>query len=121
MNAKTSNNNKHLSDILEIIDISYQTLENNEIMIEREIFLSSNKYDKVKQQIPNLKKSFSSSFLTSLQKNADHKQKWPLLNLIRQILKKYNYTMSPIRKSNGYSQEGKKLFKRFFIIKKLKV
>ena len=113
--------NKHVIIILETIDISYQTLENNEIMIEREIFLSKNKYDKVKEQIPHLKKVFSSSFLTALQKNADNKQKWPLLNLIRQILKKCNYTMYPIRKSNGYSQEGKKLFKRFFIIKKLKV
>ncbi len=115
------NLNKHVSDILEIIDISYQTLENNEIIIERDIFLSIKKYDIVKKQIPHLKKIFSSSFLTSLQKNATNKQKWPLLNLIRQILKKHDYTMSPIRKSNGYSQEGKKLFKRFFIIKKLKV
>ena len=115
------NLNKHVDIVLNIIDISYQILENSEIIIERDIFLSNNKYEKVKEQIPHLKKFFSSSFLTSLQKNATHKQKWPLLNLIRQILKKYDYTMSPIRKSNGYSQEGKKLFKRFFIIKKLKV
>ena len=28
--------------------------------------------------------------------------------------------MEPIRKSNGYTQEGKKKYLRFFIIKKLK-
>tara|TARA_B100001057_G_C22057384_1_gene646929 strand:+ start:154 stop:498 length:345 start_codon:yes stop_codon:yes gene_type:complete len=111
--------NDCIKNILETIDISYQILENNEIIIERDIFLSMNSYNNVKKHIPQLKKIFSSSFLTSLQKNALDKQKWPLLNLIRQILKKNNYIMNPIRRSNGYTQEGKKLFKRFFIIKKL--
>ena len=27
--------------------------------------------------------------------------------------------MEPIRKSNGYTKEGKKLYKRFFLIKKI--
>ena len=110
--------NKCILDILEIIDISYQQLENT-ILLERDIFLNHDKYNEIKEIIPKLKEVFSSSFLTSLQKNAINKQKWPLLNLIRQILKKLNYTMIPIRKSNGYTQEGKKIFKRFFLIKHL--
>jgi len=55
-----------------------------------------------------------------LQKNAEASQKWPLLNLVRQILKSNNYKMDPIRKSNGYTKEGKKKYLRFFVIKKLK-
>ena len=51
---------------------------------------------------------------------AEAKQKWPLLNLVRQILKSNNYNMEPIRKSNGYTKEGKKKYLRFFIIKKIK-
>ena len=113
--------NKCIENIFEIIDISYQTLENNELLVEREIFLSNVKYNFIKEKIPELKNFFSSSFLTSLQKNANIKQKWPLLNLIRQILKKNNFIMVPIRKANGYNNEGKKLFQRFFIIKKLEV
>jgi hypothetical protein len=85
----------------------------------REQLLCDTKYEEIKKLIPNLKKNFSSSFMTSLQKNADKEQKWPLLNLIRQILNVYNFKMEPIRKSDGYTLEGVKKYKRFFqIIKK---
>ena len=48
------------------------------------------------------------------------KEKWPLLNLVRQILKSNNFKMDPIRKSNGYTKEGKKKYLRFFVIKQIK-
>ena len=87
--------------------------------IPREQLLSDLKYEEIKILIPELKKKFSSSFMTSLQKNAEKEQKWPLLNLVRQILNVYNYKMDPIRKSDGYTLEGVKKYKRFFqIIKK---
>jgi len=85
-------------------------------IISREVFLSDEKYDETKFIIPELKKSFSSSFMTSLQKNADKSQKWPLLNLIRQILHVYGYKMEPIRKADGYTLEGVKKYKRYFFI-----
>jgi hypothetical protein len=56
--------------------------------------------------------------MTSLQKNADKSQKWPLLNLVRQILNVYDYKMDPIRKSDGYTLEGVKKYKRYFLINK---
>jgi hypothetical protein len=56
--------------------------------------------------------------MTSLQRNADKSQKWPLLNLVRQILSTHNYKMEPIRKSDGYTLEGVKKYKRYFLIKK---
>tara|TARA_B100000927_G_C16455370_1_gene465576 strand:- start:1020 stop:1382 length:363 start_codon:yes stop_codon:yes gene_type:complete len=108
-------------NIFNIMDISYDIVKNTDLIIERSIFLNDTKYQIIQNEIPKLKDFFSSSFLTSLQKNANLKQKWPLLNLIRQILKKLNYQMVPIRKSNGYDNDGKKIFKRFFLIKKLKV
>ena len=52
------------------------------------------KYEEIKKHIPELKKIFSSSCMTSLQKNAYKSQKWPLLNLARQILSFYNYKMN---------------------------
>lgn len=92
----------------------------NGVLVPRDIFLSHNTYENVKEQIPALKKIFCSSSMTSLQSKAEESQKWPLLNLVRQILKSCNHKMSPIRKSDGYSLEGKKKYKRYFLIEKLK-
>ena len=76
-------------------------------LIPRDILLSPNTYEEVKAEIAVLKKKFSSSALTSLQSGAQKEQKWPLLNLVRQILKIHSYIMKPIRKSDGYTKEGK--------------
>jgi|TARA_B100000945_G_C19883582_1_gene368345 hypothetical protein len=93
----------------------------NGMKIPREILLSQKTYENVKPHITEMKKmGFSSSSLTALQKNADSNQKWPLLNLVRQILKASNYNMVPHREANGRTKEGKKKYKRFFIIKKFK-
>ena len=105
--------------IMIIVGIQFEILTDLEgAFIPREQLLSDAKYIEIKNMIPDLKKRFSSSFMTSLQKNASKSQKWPLLNLIRQILSIYNYQMEPIRKSDGYTLEGVKKYKRFFQIKK---
>ena len=105
--------------ILNIIGINFESVDNlDNFFIPREQLLSDLKYEEIKILIPELKKNFSSSFMTSLQKNAKQEQKWPLLNLVRQILSVYKYEMKPIRKSDGYTLEGVKKYKRFFQIKK---
>ena len=100
--------------ILEYVGLDTQHLSGQ--MIPRETLLNNAKYDELKTRIPELKKLFSSSALTSLQKTAEQSQKWPLLNLIRQILNGYKYQMKPIRKSDGYTALGVKKYKRFFLI-----
>ena len=90
------------------------------MLIPRDTLLSQEKYENIKEDLTKMKKMYSSGALTALQKSAEVKQKWPLLNLVRQILKSNNYNMEPIRKSNGYTKEGKKKYLRFFIIKKIK-
>jgi len=90
------------------------------MQIPRDIFLNPKTYENVQEDLQNMKKIYSSGSLTCLQKNAKEKQKWPLLNLVRQILKCNSYEMHPIRKSNGYTPEGKKKYLRFFVIKKIK-
>jgi len=84
--------------------------------IPREQLLSDSVYESIKPEIPGLKSVLSSTLLTSLQKEAKTKQKWPLLNLARQLLNVYGFQMQPVRKSNGYTKEGVKKFKRFFLI-----
>lgn len=110
--------NQEIKSVLNMVNIELD--DNNKLyeqVISREIFLSDSKYNEIKQFIPDLKKSFSSTFMTSLQNNAEKQQKWPLLNLIRQILSVFGYKMEPIRKSDGYTLDGKKKYKRYFLIK----
>lgn len=91
----------------------------NKDEIDREKLLNDELYNKIKGDIILIKKHFSSSTLTSLQNNAEKKQKWPLLNLVRQILKVHGYKLTPHRKANGYTKSGQKLFRRFFIIEEM--
>jgi hypothetical protein len=111
--------NEESKTILKMIGIEFNEIEElNGLTIWREQLLSDTKYEEIKKLLPELKKTYSSSFMTSLQKNADKSQKWPLLNLVRQILNVYDYKMYPIRKSDGYTLEGVKKYKRYFLINK---
>ncbi len=109
--------------ILNHVGIYFNSIAELEgIFFPREQLLSETKYEVVKQYIPELKKKFSSTFMTSLQKKAETNQKWPLLNLIRQILLVYKYHLTPIRKCDGYTPDGVKKYKRFFkIVRKIKI
>lgn len=89
-------------------------------MVSRETLLNDGVYQEIYPEIRNLKKVFSSSYMTSLQECAKKTQRWPLLNLVRQILSFYNYNMKPVRKSDGYTSDGVKKFKRFFLIEQKK-
>jgi len=85
-------------------------------LIPRELLLDDTKYDEIKPTILELKQNMNSTFLTALHNDAEEKQRWPLLNLVRQILHVYKYKMTPIRKSDGYTIDKKKKFKRYFLI-----
>jgi len=119
-NQRTYSLNKYKSKIQGKMGVfAWVHKEDDDYLIPREQLLNDSKYEEIEKLIPELKKTFSSSFMTSLHKNANKEQKWPLLNLVRQILNVYKFKMEPIRKSDGYTLEGIKKFKRFFQIKKL--
>lgn len=110
---------EHAKKILNDIGIQFNEVEElTDYFFPRDFLLDDLKYLSVKAQIPDLKKLFSSSYLTSLHKDASKSQKWPLLNLVRQILNVYGFILEPIRKSDGYTKDGIKKYKRFFQIKK---
>tara|TARA_Y100000996_G_scaffold293942_1_gene232546 strand:+ start:1644 stop:2009 length:366 start_codon:yes stop_codon:yes gene_type:complete len=88
------------------------------LQIPREALLDITKYEAVKDLIVELKQHFSSSYMTSLQSSAEDSQKWPLLNLIRQVMKVMNYRLLPKRISDGYTKDGKKKFRRIFLVQK---
>ena len=78
------------------------------MLIPRDTLLSQEKYENIKEDLAKMKKMYSSGALTALQKSAEAKQKWSLLNLVRQILKSNNYNMEPIRKSNDIQKKEKR-------------
>lgn len=88
-------------------------------IISRDTLISNELYNNIKKEINSLKSILHSSVNTSVHKTAQTNQKWPLINLIRQLLKHYNYNLSPKRIADGYTKDGKKKYKRFFEIKKI--
>lgn len=88
--------------------------------IPRDIFLSMATYNSISGDIQEIKTIYSSSAMTGLQQTASKKERWPLLNLVRQLLKASSYNMRPIRECDGYTKEGKKKYKRYFQIERYK-
>lgn len=120
MSILDTSNNELLYFFLNKCNININNLQElHGLTIERDLLLNISIYNELKIHIPNLKSLLKTSICTSTQKNAEIHQKWPLLNLIRQLLKNKGYKLEPKRISNGYNKEGKKLYKRLFIIEKI--
>jgi len=97
-----------------IIDNKEESLD--KIYIKRDKLIDMDSYENIEEQINKLKETFSTSSITSLQESSKQRQKWPLLNLIRQLLKINGFVMKPFRKSAGYTASGKKKYDRYFYI-----
>ena len=93
----------------------------NGMFLPRELFFNDSVYKQLKQDIPALKHIFSSSYLTALQTPAENIQKWPYLNLMRQVLRSCNFKLTPKRMSDGYTADGKKKYKRMFMIERMRI
>ena len=109
-----------IKNYLNKIGIKYnQETELDGYLLERDtlVYKDISKYNEEINEIR--KKFFKNAHLTSLKEKKSKDEKWPLLNLTRQILKMRGYKMQPIRKANGYSKDGTKLYKRLFKIQKM--
>jgi len=118
---KCDENEKNIIIInfLNTCGVSCKTIsELDGMILYRSDYIFSNKYEQIKPNISELKKLLSSSVYTSLHTDADKKQRYPLVNLIRQILKSINYKLIPKRISDGYTIDGIKKYKRIFLIQK---
>jgi hypothetical protein len=114
------NNEKIILEFLkecEIVDAKEEVLDN--IYIKRDKLIAIELYEKMEKAIKKLKRNFSSSScIKPLQESAKQTQKWPLLNLIRQLLRINGFVMKPYRKSAGYNASGKKKYDRYFYIER---
>jgi|TARA_Y100000389_G_scaffold23498_1_gene20138 hypothetical protein len=93
--------------------------ELNTYTMDRDLLRDNQKYENLREDIETLKKTFSSGSITALQKCALKKQKWPLFNLVRQILKIFHYKIVNKRMANGYTKDGKKVFKNVISFNKI--
>lgn len=108
-----------LQNMLSIIGIKYDTIEDIVgVSIERDHLL----VDSIVANLMTLQNKFitcgyNSGKLTSLHKNNIFNQKFPGINMVRQILKCNDFKLSPYVVSIGYNTEtGRKITKRYFRI-----
>ena len=90
-NEDKKNIDEDSKKILNIVGINFSSISELEnFFIPRETLLSDLKYDEIKKLIPDLKKKFSSSDMTSLQKNAEKS----IVRTEQKIILSYNPSFS---------------------------
>jgi hypothetical protein len=115
--SNESTENELISFVCTALNIQVHELKEGTV-IPRDMLISPEKYEKLKPHIAILKKIFSSKTMTSMHSSAECTQKWPCINLVRQVMKRMGYDIRPERRCAGRDESGKKIFERFFKIYK---
>ena len=99
----------NLDDLFSLI-ISQDKLKDKELI------------NKLYDKIDDLKIFYNSNMLTCLHKNSLNKQKFPALNMLRQICKCNGLKLYPFVISRGYDKNsGRKIIDRFYKITPIEV
>ena len=106
--------------IFKLLKFHTDTMEDlTNLTFPRETLIQKENKEKLLELIPELKKVYNSSYLTCLHDNSIYKQKFPAINLVRQVLKCHHLSLTPKIMSNGYEKTtGKKRVSRIFKIEK---
>jgi len=119
MESNQENKEKKFELLLKLLKVINIDIENKELLtnytFERDILLKKEVIDKYYNMIKNLKKQYTSDILTCLHMNSVSKQKFPGINMLRQILKCNGFKLKPKVVSMGYVGDIK-MVKRFFVI-----
>ena len=102
-------------DIINSLNYNVSSIKDiTSITFNRDFLKQKHISDKITDFVPELRKWYSSAFLTCLHKNSYMKQKNPGINLLRQVLKCNYLNMKPKVISHGYEKtSGKKLQQEF--------
>ena len=122
MSDKTNSGIGLIKDMLKVMFIEFDTLDDLEgKVIERDVLLMENVSKHLLSFQDKIKESgYKTGTLTSLHKNNNSKQKWPEVNILRQLLKCNGIKLRPFTKSNGYDKKtGKKNVIRYYRFEKL--
>ena len=119
MESKLNKKEAQFQLLLKLLKIINIDVEDTELLtnytFERDILLKQEVIDKYYNMIKNLKKQYPSDMLTCLHMNSVTKQKFPGINMLRQILKCNGFKLKPKVVSMGYVGDIK-MVKRFFVI-----
>ena len=111
---------KILKDLFRVLHIDIETkFDLINIEIDRNCLLQDPFYSYAINYKKNLKGIYKSSKYNCLHSNSVSKQKFPSINLLRQVLKSNRLRMYPYYKSLGYDDNRKKIVQRYFIIQSL--
>jgi len=107
---------KLLIDLFDAIDIKIKVREDLvNTRLSQDTLKDRNLIEELYRKAPNLKSFYNSSKLTCLHKNSLEKQKFPAVNMYRQLLKCNNFKMEPYVISKGYNKySGTKIVERFY-------
>ncbi len=110
-----------LKDIFSALEINIKERNDiSNIILKQDTLKSKTLISDLNEKVPNLKSYYNSSKLTCLHKNSLDKQKFPAVNMFRQILKCNSFKMEPYVISKGYDKfSGKKLVERYYRIRDL--
>ena len=111
-----------LKDLFNVIHIHINNIDDLlNIEIDRMVLLEDPFYTYALQYKEIIKKKYntiySSNYYNFTHNNSITKQKFPSINLIRQILKSNGLKLFPYYKSFGYDEHKKKIVQRYFTIK----
>jgi hypothetical protein len=114
---------KQLDLLLQLIKILKYDVENiselTNLTIQRDMLLRKDITKQYLDLIPEFKSVYNSAYLNCLHDNSILKQKFPAINLLRQVLKCNHMNLTPKIISNGYEKvTGKKKVNRVFMIEK---
>ncbi|MHB1952379.1 MAG: hypothetical protein ACYCOU_01405 [Sulfobacillus sp.] len=104
--------------VLEILGIlgfdSLDTAMNSRIPIQ--VLKDPDVISRLNELVPDLKRIYSSDKLTCLHTNNVNKQKFPGVNMLRQILRISGFELQSTPVYQGYDNEGKKMYVRQYYI-----
>ena len=101
----------HINELTDLLNIEIDRM----VLLEEPFYSYTINYKKIIKKKYN--KIYSSNYYNFTHNNALTKQKFPSINLMRQILKSNGLKLFPYYKSFGYDEHKKKIVQRYFIIK----
>jgi len=112
---------EEVTNIFKILDMDIKTEQDLfSALVPRDLLLRVDVEQELTLLISSLKGKYKTSKLNCLHKNRDDKQKFPGINLVRQILRCNGYHLKPVIFSRGYCKySGKKIVDRNFKIVRL--
>ena len=100
-----------LKDLFNVLHIKIESkFDLINIELDRECLLEDPFYSYAINYKKKLKKIYKSCKYNCLHSNSETKQKFPSINLIRQVLKSNQLQLTPYYRSLGYDTNKKKLF-----------